>query len=77
MAELPFIIEKRGTVWVIDWSAKGGSGCAPASAAEVQLWQALQGAAAQLAAEVALTQVRANVLSLRAAAIRTEGDQHG
>jgi hypothetical protein len=53
MADLPFIIEKRGTVWVIDWSAKGGSGCAPASAAEVQLWQALQGSAAQIAAEVA------------------------
>jgi hypothetical protein len=46
MADLPFIIEKRGTVWIIDWSAKGGSGCAPASAAEVQLWQALQSALA-------------------------------
>lgn len=111
MAELPFVIEKRGTVWVIDWSAKGGSGCAQASAAEVQLWQALQGAA-HLAADVAAERERcARVVEAMlhrhcagtqsasdprdrcnpgdtacdfvaawtdaAAAIRTEGDQHG
>jgi hypothetical protein len=38
---LPFVLEKRGDTWVLDWSLKGGSGCRPASEPEIAMWQVL------------------------------------
>jgi hypothetical protein len=44
LSELPFIIEPRGGTPVIDWSARGGQGCRPATEAEALLWAVLAAA---------------------------------
>jgi hypothetical protein len=38
---LDFKIEQRGVIWVLDWAARNGSGCRPATEEEVAMWHRL------------------------------------